>query len=69
MTEQPVGGCSWIHRDDVIALAVQTGMKHSMVLIHIIQVERIPASTSAAAVKTAGDVHFKEGTQIEILGN
>lgn len=30
---------------------------------------RIPASTSAAAVKTAGDVHLKEGTRIEILGN
>jgi hypothetical protein len=47
MTEQPVGGCSWIYQDDVIALAVQTGMKHSMILIHIIQVERMWGSLPA----------------------
>lgn len=39
--KQLVGGCSWIHCDDVIALVVKTGMQHSMMLIHIIQVERI----------------------------
>lgn len=42
MNEQLVGGCSWIHHDDdVIALAVKTGTQHSMILIRIIQVERI----------------------------
>jgi hypothetical protein len=40
-----------------------------MLLIHMSGEDvRIPANTSPAAVKTAGDVHL-EGTWIEILDN